>query len=235
MAGLSAVYKLVHLDIIWFSSPSRLDTNWTVWRSNPDGSAFFSHPFRRALVLTQPPIQWVPGLFPGIKWLQRGVGHPSHITPRLKEECRYNYFPSGPSWHVLGWTFLTYYIRISGRKFKRGNFSTLFCWYCCTTIGLYRHCGAFVPARLLLTSDMLRELTVIWYFSRSATILLVLLGRRGGGGEKQIQETATSCVNLQLATGICPDPSESISLPETGNSVNASLMSSQLRRWRFSS
>jgi len=33
----------------------------------------FSHPSRRASVLTQPPIEWVPGLFPGIKRPQRGV------------------------------------------------------------------------------------------------------------------------------------------------------------------
>ena len=76
----------------------------------------FSHPSRRALVLAQPPMQWVPGLFPGIKRPQRGVGHPCHLEPRLKEECRYNYLPSGPSW--LFWDELS---SLSTFEFLRRN------------------------------------------------------------------------------------------------------------------
>jgi hypothetical protein len=42
----------------------------------------FPHPSRLALRFTQPPIQWVPGLFPGLKRPGRGVDHPPHLAPR---------------------------------------------------------------------------------------------------------------------------------------------------------
>ena len=49
------------------------------------------HPSRQALRLTQPPLQWVPCLFP-----------PS--ISEAKEKLIYLYSPSGPSWPVLGRT-----------------------------------------------------------------------------------------------------------------------------------
>jgi hypothetical protein len=60
-------------------------TGWTVRGSNPGGRRDFMHPSRPALEPAQPPIPWVPGLFPGVKRLRRAVDHPPHLAPRLKK------------------------------------------------------------------------------------------------------------------------------------------------------
>ena len=54
-------------------------TGWTVRGSNPGGGRDFPHPSRPALGPTQPPVQWVPGLFRGVKRLGRGADHPPLI------------------------------------------------------------------------------------------------------------------------------------------------------------
>ena len=41
---------------------------------------------RLAVKLTQPPLKWVPALFPEVKRPGRGVNHPPHMAPRLKIE-----------------------------------------------------------------------------------------------------------------------------------------------------
>ena len=46
----------------------------------------FLHPSRLALGLTQPPVQWLPGLFPGLKWPVCGIDHPPRSSAELKEE-----------------------------------------------------------------------------------------------------------------------------------------------------
>ena len=44
------------------------------------------HPSRPALGPTQPPTQWIPGLFQGVKRPGRGDDHPPHLVSRLKKE-----------------------------------------------------------------------------------------------------------------------------------------------------
>ena len=59
---------------------------------------------------TQPPIQWVPGLFPGVKRPGRGVNHPLPSGAEVKERVElYLYSVSGPSWPVLGRTSPFYF------------------------------------------------------------------------------------------------------------------------------
>jgi hypothetical protein len=66
-------------------SVKRLVTGWTVRGSIAMGTRFF------ATVQTGPgvpqlPVQWVPGLFPGVKRPGRDVEHPPHLALRLKKE-----------------------------------------------------------------------------------------------------------------------------------------------------
>jgi hypothetical protein len=64
----------------------------------------FPHPCRPALGPTQPPIQWVPGLFRGTvtgTWCWPPTLSSSEVKERVK---LYVYSPSGPSWPVLGCT-----------------------------------------------------------------------------------------------------------------------------------
>jgi hypothetical protein len=62
----------------------------------------FPHPSRPALEPTQPPVQWIPGLFPTVKRPERGVGHPPLSKAEVKvREGLYLYSPSGRSWLVV--------------------------------------------------------------------------------------------------------------------------------------
>ena len=67
----------------------------------------FPRPSSPALGPTQPPIQWVPGLFPVVNRWGRGVNHqlPSSAEVKVRVEL-YLRSRSGPSWPVLGRTLL---------------------------------------------------------------------------------------------------------------------------------
>ena len=61
--------------------------------------------FRPVLWPTQPPVQWVQGLFPEVKWLESGNDHAPACSTEVGERVElYLYFPLGPSWPVLGCT-----------------------------------------------------------------------------------------------------------------------------------
>ena len=67
--------------------------------SNPGGRRDFPHPSRPPLGPTQPPIQWIPDLFPrGVKRPGRGLDHPPASSAEVKERVElYLYFPYEPS------------------------------------------------------------------------------------------------------------------------------------------
>jgi hypothetical protein len=52
---------------------------------------------RYEFLITQFPLfQWVPGLFPGVKWPGRGLNHPPPSSAEVKERIDlYLYSPSG--------------------------------------------------------------------------------------------------------------------------------------------
>ena len=84
-------------------SVQRLAMGWTVRGSNPGGGRDFPQPSRPVLGPTQPPIQCVPGLFPGVKRPSRGVDHPPLCSAKAKERVElYLYSISGSSWPVIG-------------------------------------------------------------------------------------------------------------------------------------
>jgi hypothetical protein len=62
----------------------------------------FPQPSIPSLGLTQPPIQWVSGLFPVVKRPELRVDHPPPSSTEVKERVElYLYSPSGSSWPVM--------------------------------------------------------------------------------------------------------------------------------------
>jgi hypothetical protein len=97
----------------------------------------FLHTSRPDLGPIQPPIQWIPGLFPvgggggGGKSAGACVDHPHQSSAEVKERVDlYLYSPSGPSWPVIGRTLLlpllytlnVRFIWISVRQTARNTF-----------------------------------------------------------------------------------------------------------------
>jgi len=54
----------------------------------------FLHMFRPVLWPTQPPAQWVQGLYSGVKWLESDIDHPPTSGTKVGERVElYLYFP----------------------------------------------------------------------------------------------------------------------------------------------
>jgi hypothetical protein len=55
-----------------------------------------------------PRVQWVPGVFPGVKWLECVLGYtpPSSAEVEVRVEL-YLYSSFGPTWSVGEWTLLS--------------------------------------------------------------------------------------------------------------------------------
>ena len=71
--------------------------------SNPAGGRDSAHSSRPTLGPTQPPAEWVPGLFPWDKGPRRGLNQSPPPSAEVKERVKlYLCSPSGPSEPVLG-------------------------------------------------------------------------------------------------------------------------------------
>ena len=65
----------------------------------------FPQTSKTALGFTQPTAQWVSYLFPGGKAAEMWRWSPTPSNPEVKERAElYLYYPSTPSWRVVGWT-----------------------------------------------------------------------------------------------------------------------------------
>ena len=75
---------------------TRQRVGWSGDRIPVGGGRDFKHPSRPALGLTQPPIQWVPGLSRGVKRPGRSVDHPPPSSAEV--EGRVELYICSPFW-----------------------------------------------------------------------------------------------------------------------------------------
>ena len=97
---------------------------WAARGSNPGGDEIF-RPSRPALGPTQPPVQWVPGLSPGVK-CGRGVLLTTHPPSSVAVTEEYSYtstYPLGHTGPVTGSLYL--YHKQNSDSFSLGNQSKL--------------------------------------------------------------------------------------------------------------
>jgi hypothetical protein len=111
------------MNVLWiiFSSTGRdssvgIATRWTVRGSNPGvGENFRTHPDRP----WGPPSLLYSGyrVFPGGKAAESWLSPPTTSSAEVKERVElYLYFPSGPSWPVIGRTLSLLFIFASRHK-----------------------------------------------------------------------------------------------------------------------
>jgi hypothetical protein len=64
----------------------RLVSGWPVQGSKPRAARHFLFPYKSRPIQgpTQPPLRWIPGLFPRVERPERVAEHPTHLAPKLK-------------------------------------------------------------------------------------------------------------------------------------------------------
>ena len=75
------------VDDTWFNCCLQI-ISWTVRGSKPGGGRHFTPPSRPSPRPTQHPMQWVPGLSPGIKRPGLGVYHPAPSSAEFEERVQ---------------------------------------------------------------------------------------------------------------------------------------------------
>jgi hypothetical protein len=102
----SVIHKRKAKHLLWFVGRDRIVGTATRYSKSgiPVGQDFL-HSSRVVLGPIQPVVQWAPDLFPESKQAGHCVNNPPQSSPKVKERVElYLYFPSGPSWPVLGWS-----------------------------------------------------------------------------------------------------------------------------------